>query len=347
MNELAASTIPFLQTLADHRMDAVTWIFNKLTFLGDEKLFVLIALIVFWCVSKRGGQYMLTVGFSASSIGQTLKMLFRVPRPWALGDHPFEGADPVARGSAGGATVEKKGLDKLLSKFLGTGADGWSFPSGHTLISVGTYGAMAAWFKQTWVRIVGIVLAILIPFTRLYLGVHTPVDIVAGAIIALILLLTLRPVFTGDNLGKIRIVLIGNIALTAILMIWMYLAKPSNLAGEDIAHYTSGIKNLWQLVGATLAVWISFEADERRIHFETKAVWWAQVLKVIGGAVIMLGLQTVIQKVFHYSSDTLTLENMTKMGVIACFANLIALTTAMTAWPMTFKWFAKLGRKAE
>ena len=84
MEALATSTIPFLHTLANLRLPALTWLLEKLTYLGDEKLFVVISLIVFWCFSKRGGLYMLTTGFGVSSIGQTLKLLFRIPRPWLL-----------------------------------------------------------------------------------------------------------------------------------------------------------------------------------------------------------------------------------------------------------------------
>lgn len=344
MSELAASTLPFLESLASIRTGFLTGLLNALTWLGDEKLFVVISLIVFWCVSKKGGLYMLTTGFGVSSVGQTLKMFFRVPRPWNLGDKPFANADPVARGSSANGTGEAGGIGKLIGKLLGSGADGWSFPSGHTLISVGTYGGMAAWFRQKWIRIAGIILAVIIPFSRLYLGVHTPIDILGGALIALIFVLVLKPIFASGGNGKIRAILIGNTCLTLLLLICMYATAPSGLSGEDIGNYASGIKNLWQLLGACLAVLIAFEADERWLHFETGAIWWAQILKVAGGSVIMLALQMGIQKVLGYSSDHLTLENMTRMGVIAAFANLVALGTSMAVWPMTFRKFEKLGR---
>ena len=144
LSQLAIATMPFLDTLAGARTEALTKLFNLLTWFGDEKLFVVISLIVVWCFSKQGGWYMLTVGFGASSIGQMLKMVCRIPRPWNLGEKPFEHADPIARGS------EASGTGGKLNKLLGGGADGWAFPSGHTLISVGTYGGMAAWFRQKW-----------------------------------------------------------------------------------------------------------------------------------------------------------------------------------------------------
>lgn len=56
-------------------------------------------------------------------------------------------------------------------------ATGYSFPSGHTQNIVGTTASIFASRKETWVRIVCIVLMVLVPFSRMYLGVHTPLDV--------------------------------------------------------------------------------------------------------------------------------------------------------------------------
>ena len=340
MQELAVRTVPFLDTLASARIPIVTALFNILTYLGDEKLFVLIAMIVLWCVSKRGGLYMLTVGFAGSGIGQALKMLIRVPRPWDLGGASFKGADPIAKDG-----WSDSGAGKIMN-MLGSGADGWSFPSGHTIISVGTYGAMAAWFKNKWVRVIGIVLAVLIPFTRLYLGVHTPVDIVGGAALSLLLVLLLQPVFQSDGKLKVRTVLICNAVLTGLLLGLMYLLQPASLPDGGAVNYASGIKNLWQLIGAEIAVWLAFEADEKWLHYNTRAVWWAQLLKIAGGAVLVLGFQMGIQKLLGYvGSENLTLANMTANGLICCVANFAAIAAGAVVWPMTFKRFSRMGQR--
>jgi membrane-associated phospholipid phosphatase len=68
----------------------------------------------------------------------------------------------------------------------------YSFPSGHAVISFTLYGGMAAWLfvsrkREAWVIatcIFLLLLACIIAMTRVYLGVHWPSDIAAGACIA-------------------------------------------------------------------------------------------------------------------------------------------------------------------
>jgi undecaprenyl-diphosphatase len=270
---------------------------------------------------------MLTSGFGVSSLGQAMKLLFRIPRPWLLDPEMESRVVPSAR----------------ESNLLGDGADGWSFPSGHTLISVGTYGGMALWFRQKWLRIAGIVLAVLVPFSRLYLGVHTPVDIVGGALLALAVLFLLKPFFTAPGDAKIRAALAGGFALSVIVLILLYVTRPAGLGEEDSALYASGVKNLWQLVGATLAVWLAFEVDTRWTHFEEKAPLAAQLLKIAGGSLIVLGLQVGVQKLLHYEKP-ITADNVTRNGIIACLANFLGLTGGMTLWPMAFRRLSRIGK---
>ena len=55
--------------------------FALITHLGSETLFLAIAIVVFWCVSKKEGYYLMTVGFIGTLLNQFLKLICRVPRP--------------------------------------------------------------------------------------------------------------------------------------------------------------------------------------------------------------------------------------------------------------------------
>ena len=71
-----------------------------ITRLGEETAFLVIALILFWCVDKRRGYYIMSVGFLGTMANQFLKLLCRIPRPWVLDGNVtiLEGAREAATG---------------------------------------------------------------------------------------------------------------------------------------------------------------------------------------------------------------------------------------------------------
>ena len=74
----------FLKLLENIRFPAMTSFMSVLTYLGDELCFMAIALLFFWCINKRIGYFIFSVGLTGSIINQFLKLHFRVPRPWVL-----------------------------------------------------------------------------------------------------------------------------------------------------------------------------------------------------------------------------------------------------------------------
>ena len=160
----------FLYWLESIRCPFLDVVMQAFTCFGEELAFLLLALTIFWCVSKEEGYYLLFVGFFGTVLNQFLKLLCRIPRPWVR--------DPSF----------------TIVESARSGAGGYSFPSGHTQNAVGTLGGIARWHKNRALRIVCIVLAALTAFSRMYLGVHTPLDVSVAAVTAVVLIFVIYPI---------------------------------------------------------------------------------------------------------------------------------------------------------
>ena len=302
-----------LYALEQIRVPWLTELLSYLTYFGGLYGFMVLSIIMFWCIDKRCGYFMLSLGFIGTVLNQFLKILFRIPRPWVL-DPSFE-------------PVESAVAD----------AGGFSFPSGHTQNVFATFGGIFAWTKKTWIKIVCAVLIVLVAFSRMYLGVHTPLDVGVSVVLGIILLVILCPVFRSLDEHPNR--MYGFLAVLAVLLAgfllysylfpfpdWMY-------AEEHVVNLIEARHNASLLTGALLALTIAYTLDLRRTRFDTKAVWWAQVLKVVLGLVITLALIEGTKALLGRSDAVTALRYF--LGVLF----------AAGVWPMTFGWFAKLGKK--
>ena len=144
-------------------------VFSAVTHLGEETVFMVAAILIFWCVSKQEGYYLLLMGFFGTVVNQFLKLLFRIPRPWVR--------DP----------------DFTIVESARAQATGYSFPSGHTQNAVATFGGIARSTRRPWVRWACVAVLLLVSFSRLYLGVHTPLDVGVSFAVAGVMVLTLYP----------------------------------------------------------------------------------------------------------------------------------------------------------
>ena len=263
----------FLESVRIPVLDCFMLLVTKL---GEETAFLVAALIVFWCVDKRKGYYLLSVGFLGTMASQFLKITCRIPRPWVLDEN---------------VTILEQAREA---------AAGYSFPSGHSQNAVGTFGAIAAFTGNRAVRWLCISVCILVPLSRMYIGVHTPADVLAGAGMALALVIVLKkPVLRGTD-TVMKLLLTGMIFLSAALLLYVELWPfPADV---DAHNLESALKNAYTMLGSTCGAAFICWADRRVLNFSTRAVWWAQLLKVILGLGLVLvvkeGLRTPLQMLF-------------------------------------------------
>ncbi len=297
----------FLYLLESIRFPLLDELMLLITRFGEETAFLVAALVVFWCVDKNRGYYILGVGFGGTILTQFLKLLCKVPRPWVL-DPNFE---PIAGSKEA--------------------AGGYSFPSGHSQSAVGTFGGLALTGKNKTLRCIFIAIAVLVPFSRMYLGVHTPADVLVGSACALALVFGLRFLNEGKHIKPMLITM--SVVSVLYFVFVQFLLDPENL---DAHNYTSGLKNAYTLMGAIFGMVVVYFVDKKWVHFEVKAIWWAQILKVAGGLCLVLlvkeGLRTPLSALFgEYPGRAL------RYFLIVLAAGIV--------WPLTFRWFSGLGKK--
>ena len=74
-----------------------------------------------------------------------------------------------------------------VNAVIGVSHSGYSFPSGHTTISFAIATVICMMSDSHKSKISAVLLAIIIAFSRLYLGVHYPTDVLAGMLIGIVL----------------------------------------------------------------------------------------------------------------------------------------------------------------
>lgn len=299
----------FLYWLESIRNPFLDAFFAALTHLGSETLFMAIAIIVFWCVSKKNGYYLLTVGFLGTLINQFLKLVCRVPRPWVR--------DPAF------TIVEAARAD----------ATGYSFPSGHTQSVTASLGCPARFTKNRLLRAVLIALVLLTALSRMYLGVHTPADVGVSLGLGTVMVFVCYPLFDQceQKPWLLTGILVSFVLLSLAYVLFVELHTwPVDMDAYNLEH---GIKNGYLLLGCSLALLISSVVERKKIHFDVHAPWYAQILKVVLGLALILGIKAGLKPVLNAIFDGHQIANAIRYFTMVLFAALV--------WPLTFPWFAR------
>ena len=288
-------------------MDAL---FLIITMLGEETVFLVVALVFVWCVNKREGFYILISGLFGTLINQALKLICRVPRPWVK-DPAFK---PV------GDAIEE--------------ATGYSFPSGHTQNVTTTFGAIAASHsKRSFVLSLCTALIVLVAFSRMYLGVHTPADVLTSLGIGVVLILALHPLFKTEERFARSMPYVASAAVVAsVAFLAFVLLTPEE--NHDAHNYHSAMKNACTLLGCTVGLVPMYILDRKYIKFDTKASWYVQLIKLAVGFGLVLAVKSGL-------SAPLTALFGNELAARAVRYFLIVIMAGVV-WPYCFRYLVKI-----
>lgn len=151
-------------------------IMTFITHLGDTPGIIWFVLGICLLIPKKTRKLgiLLFAGLAISSLinNVCLKELIQRPRPYT--------DEVVDIWSKAGYAYEWPSLIKKSSS--------WSFPSGHTSTSIGAAFALLLGCKKKYlgVGIPAFIISLLIGFSRIYVHVHYPTDVIAGALVGII-----------------------------------------------------------------------------------------------------------------------------------------------------------------
>jgi len=190
--------LDFIRTVQAASNPALTVVMRIITAMGGSVLFLLVLPVLYWCVDEKKGMRLYLTLIISLWINMSLKFLFNQPRPF------FEGYDPSV-----GFIYERMG----------------GLPSGHAQNTLVVFFILASWIKKIRDYACAAVLCILISFSRIYLGVHFPTDIIAGWIIGGIILcgyfLLSAKIETLLEKGGFRAGVIASAALSFFMILYL------------------------------------------------------------------------------------------------------------------------------
>ena len=173
----------------------------------------------------------------------------------------------------------------------------------------------------------------------MYLGVHTPLDVGVSLGTGLITVLGLHRLFQWAQGSLRRQACLGGGISLFVLALVLYVTLAPARPGSDPLFDAHGVDAAWKLLGSTLGIVIAWLVDGRWLHFDTGAVWWAQVCKLALGLALVLGIRVGLKPLL----GALVGDAAWAGGVRYLLMTLVG----GILWPMTFGFWGRLGRRRE
>ena len=238
----------FLEKLQSVSNDASNFFWKLASLLGEEMVVIAVVMFFYWCIDKRKGFKMMNIYFVSAAIVAGVKALVRRVRPF--------NAYP----------------DKVRS--IGDASTDYCFPSGHTN-SVTTLAALTVreFPKARKATIpIGIVVVLLVMFSRMFLGQHYPTDVLAGAATGILIVALFGRLYDllGDREEYLAFVL-APAAIVASVLIGIF-------ADPDFTD------TALTLTGVMTSVYACYFIEKRFVRWETKASVLQNILKFVLGA---------------------------------------------------------------
>jgi len=256
--QMQAEILLFFQRIGTPFLDKIA-VF--ITMFGNGLVPVSFILFMLWCVDKRKG-FAIIGPFFLSTIGfSILKAIIRMPRPFTV-------------------------ISGLKGKDLAS-ATGYSFPSGHTTNAATVYSALAIACKKRTVSVLCAVIIVLVGVSRMYLGVHWPMDVAGGLILGCMVSFLSYPMFYEmDDTVRIQYAKIMACILfvVGVVLAWLLYADK-----VDKVAYSDMLKTFAAFAG----IFLGMILEEKFVHYQVTGSPLKKTLRFIIGFAVLAGILAI------------------------------------------------------
>ena len=309
--EFDISYLLFLQNIRESTGGVFDEFFNALSKFAVDIL-PFLGYIIFWSVSKKWGYRFMITLWCGEVINGLLKLIVCAYRPWIRSDK-----------------INPAGDSKVA-------ATGYSFPSGHSTVATIHYGTIFAWQrkKRMWLAIVCAVLLFLTCFSRNYLGVHTPQDVLVGFGVSVVLIIVVgfsQKKLEGNQKAVDILTFAGIAAVLGVLIFVMFKPYPMDYDanGNLLVDPQRMMNDTFKACGGFIGLMIGSYIERHFIRYEVSAGAAAlPVLTCVGFALMFAWEQlfapaTIVQILGKHWG------NMLAYGIMVIFA--------VALWPLVIR----------
>ncbi len=258
MKEFQLNIIRFIQQAMTPILDRVA---EGITMLGEEEFLIVAIAFIYLVLNKKFGQKIVYIMLASMTLNTVIKNLVQAPRP-----------------------IGEPGIITIRAETAG----GYSFPSGHTQ-NISTFlGGVMNKIKKSWFTVLSIVLIILVAVSRLYLGVHYPIDVIIGAGLGVAVALIGSYIF--DSYSKHQMLILMTVAIFLPFAIYFGI-RGDVLSGDFFRSY-----------GLFLGFLAAIVFEEKYVNFTMQIPLWKKAVRLVFGVSLLLGLQLGLKAIFPDNS---------------------------------------------
>ena len=272
--------LQFMKWLSEVLPSFIKYLALIFTQFGGEIFLIACVALLYWLYDKKLGERLGFIGIASSVLNSSLKGIFLEERPF---QHP--------------------GYESLKAFSGSDGATGTSFPSGHSQNSGTIFTVLYQMFNNKWIRRACIALIIIVPVTRIILGVHFPHDVLVGTALGILVAIFFNYILNRFKKNEFTIYII-----TAIMFLPFIILFPT--------------EGLYKIYGLLLGFIGGTTIEKKYIDFSMDVSAFKKILRLVVGLVVLLLVKEGLKVVFGLFMEEipliLDLVRYLLIGLFAC-----------------------------